>query len=380
MPDVEKNRRKPNHRALIIARWPVGGINTYLRYVYGNSTFDDYQFDILVPDIDDVDVLKRELVSCNIIVSKGGVKEFYINVVKHILFGKYDFVHSHGFTAGLVSAIPSKLVFVKHFITAHEVFTRAQFIGRFGRIKQSLVGWLLSLADVLQPVSEGAKENIVEYLPVLRKRHGCKLEVILNGIDSKRFLVGSTRDLHSELGLSDDVFLIGFMGRFMSAKGFKYLVLALQKILENPALVGRVKLVAIGSGGFIREDTQWVKDIGLADDVFFLPKTTEVAETLRGFDVLVVPSLWEACGLLAMEALVTGIPVIGSNCNGLQEVLEGTPATSVPPKDVHALAEAIHSYIDLDQTSKFVEYAPIAANRFDVGRVALKLRELYERK
>lgn len=371
------NKRKP--RILVVVRWPVGGIKSYLSYVYTSEQFKGYEFDFLMPSMDGVEELQETLALENITfnVISGSVKSFYWAIVKTILKSKYDLVHSHGFTAGVVSVVPTKIASVKHIMTAHEVFTKKQFEGIKGRLKRSLMSILLSKIDLIQNVSEGAKSNICEYFPVLSRNKSKDMAVILNGIDSDKFKSGEIRDLRSELSLSEQ-YIIGFLGRFMSPKGFKYLILAMQQLIRDEGLGGKIKLVAFGSDGFVREDTQWVSDIGLKDHVVFLPETSQVAETLRGLDLLVMPSLWEACGLLAMEALVAGTPVIGSNCDGLDEVLEGTPAYKVKPKDIDGLAKAIKYHYQHNRVDDFKNYAAIAADRFNVTHVVTKLKFLYD--
>jgi len=367
-------------RILIIARWPVGGINTYLRYVYGNHQFSEYQLDILVPDIEDVADMRREIRGDNIkiLAVPGNIKCFYWEIFRLIFQGRYDLVHSHGFTAGLLAALPARFFAKKHIVTAHEVFTEGQFAGFKGSIKRILVARLLAMANVVQAVSEGAKSNILEFLPTLKKSAKCKTIAIMNGIDVRRFQQPGQRNLRAELHLADNTFIVGFMGRFMSPKGFKYLVLATQRLLQESEIRGRLKVVAVGSGGFVREDTQWIKDLGLERDIHLLPQTSEVPSTLRAFDMVAMPSLWEACGLLAMEALVVGVPVVGSDCNGLAEVLADTPAITVKPRDVEGLAEAIRAHMIDNRRAEFEAYAPIAAERFNVSHMIEKLKQLYE--
>ena len=93
-------------------------------------------------------------------------------------------------------------------------------------------------------------------------------------------------------------------------------------------------------------------------------------------DVVVMPSLWEACGLLAMEAMVSGVPLIGTDCVGLREVLKGTPAAVVSTKDSAALASAILNEMDNPSTSRAREFVTEAATRFHVKRRASEIEDL----
>lgn len=366
-------------RILIIARWPVGGINTYLRYVYSHSIFNTYNFVLLVPNINEVEIIRQEMGLENFEINAVSLQKFgfYRQVIYNVLFKKFDIIHSHGFSSGLIAAIPAKLSRKKHIVTAHDVFNVKQFKGIKGWLKQYVFGKILGMADIVQPVSYGAEKNILYYLPNLKNHSTVNIYTIVNGIDISRFQNSEVRNLHKELKLPAETFLVGFMGRFMSQKGFIYLLKAVGKLIEETELKERIRIVAVGSGGFVREEKKFVAEQGMNKIVYFLPSTNEVAKTLRGFDLLVMPSLWEACGLLAMEALVSGVPVIGSGCEGLSEVLEGTPAKKVRPRDVDMLAGEIKEHIHNNRRSEFEAYAPIAAKRYDISRTAREVAEMY---
>ena len=104
-----------------------------------------------------------------------------------------------------------------------------------------------------------------------------------------------------------------------------------------------------------------------------------MASALKGVDLVAMPSRWEACGLLAMESLSAGVPIVGSNCEGLGEVLEGSPAKRVPVGDVRALVDALVEEIThLDRrTEAFRGYQPEAVERFAIERPARALADLY---
>ncbi len=150
---------------------------------------------------------------------------------------------------------------------------------------------------------------------------------IPNGIDLTRYEHRQpTGNLRRELGLTPDVSLFGFLGRFMPQKGFLILIEALAALARRPN-ARRFHLLATGSGDFVREYKAEVARRGeLNGRVTFQEHVPDVAPILRELDLLVIPSLWEACPILPMEALVSGVPVLGSDCIGLREVLRGSAA------------------------------------------------------
>jgi glycosyltransferase involved in cell wall biosynthesis len=145
---------------------------------------------------------------------------------------------------------------------------------------------------------------------------------------------------------------------------------------EHKDLPRRPVLLTFGEDGFIREEREAVRERGLAEFVRFMPFVPNIAPTLKGIDVVVMPSLSEACGLLAMEAMVAGVPLIGTNSIGLREVLKDTPARVVPMRDGVALAEALIHEMKHPTRDTAQVFVAEAANRFDAERRAVELEKL----
>jgi len=99
---------------------------------------------------------------------------------------------------------------------------------------------------------------------------------------------------------------------------------------------------------------------------------------LQQLDLLVMPSLWEASPLQPMEAMAAGVPVLGTDCIGLREVLRDTPARVVPAGDPAALAAGLREALESPRTVEAREYAAEACRRFDNERSARRLVELYD--
>ncbi len=100
---------------------------------------------------------------------------------------------------------------------------------------------------------------------------------------------------------------------------------------------------------------------------------------IKAMDMVVMPSRWEACGLLGMEVLAAGVPLISTDCIGLREVVAGSPARIFSPGgDVGGgLAELITEEIHKPTKEAFIRYQPEAVDRFAITRPADSLRTLY---
>ena len=385
--DRPKDRRGEK-RVLAVVRHPVGGVHTHILYTYPFLARRGYQFTFVVPALETSRPFRREVESwegtevfCAPVSGRRQKKPRFVGVTRRLLRQRrFSLIHSHGLGA-TVQVVFANLGFgVPHIATSHDAFHQEYLPGVLGRAKLACLGTVLARVDKMVTVSHDARRNHLEHLPFQRQRER-RIAVIRNGIDVERFRDGdrhSPGELRQRLALSDRVFLIGFLGRFMPVKGFHVLVGALEHLLRESSQQP-FHLVAVGSDDCLRNYQADVKRRGdFARHITFLPYVPDVNPLLRQLDLLVMPSLQEACGLLAMEAMVAGVPVLGTDCTGLREVLRGSPSVTVPPNDSRALAEAIRDAIDNPWKEEAASYAPTAKQRFDVTHTAKKLLSLFE--
>lgn len=368
------------YRVLVVVRHPVGGIRTFFRYVYKKFDGKKYSFTLIAPDFPETRVLLEDLQNLNLqfVPADRNISNnrLFKLITKTLQHGDFNLVHSHGFTSVACSFFGALITRTPHIFTAHDVFTPSQFSGFVGYLKRIVLGIMLATVDCIHCVTDDAKSNLLSYLRILRLVKN-KVIVIQNGIETDRFLGAEKRNLRQECNLSDDTFLIGFLGRFMSQKGFRYLIDALVDLRKRSDLLKKPMVLCFGEkDGFFREEMEDVEKRGLSESVLFLPFVADVASTLKGLDVVAMPSLWEACGLLAMEAMVAGVPLIGTNCVGLREVLMDTPASVVPVRDSLALSKALISEMQNPSTAKMKDFTTKAVARFEVTERAVEIEKL----
>lgn len=149
------------------------------------------------------------------------------------------------------------------------------------------------------------------------------------GVDTEIFSP-SRRDpvLRKELGLPQDARLLIYAGRFTREKQLHVLVDAIRR-LGSP-----YHLLLVGSGGAAP----------VADRVICLPfqkQTSSLARLVASCDALVHPGDQETFGLVVLEAMASGIPVIGANAGGVGELIDDRTGIRVAPRSGEALAEGI---------------------------------------
>jgi glycosyltransferase involved in cell wall biosynthesis len=375
-------------RVLVVIRHPVGGIRTYLKYTYRYLDHSKYKFTVLTVKDVEGSLIRKDLSGFELEILEVQGRLLFIKLVFRVLFtlngGKFDLIHSQGFTAGLISVFGNLISRTPHILTSHDVFRKNQFLSWSAVIKKWLLSMLLGQADFIQSVSYDAQENLLHFLPALKRKID-NLVVIRNGvlIDQKPMEVyqDTAISFRKKLGIDDELFLFGFMGRFMPQKGFYLLIDAVELLSNKSAFKDRFRIAAVNDGAFIREYRKIIADKELSSYFFFCGFTPNVNQVLLGLDALVIPSLWEACPLLPAEALVIGCPVIASDCIGLREVLKDTPAIVIRQNDPEAIAENIIKFIQQPETVKkrTLEYIPIARKRFSSERTAAQLEALFEK-
>jgi glycosyltransferase involved in cell wall biosynthesis len=260
-------------------------------------------------------------------------------------------------------------------MTCHELFDGAQYVGWLRPLKMFATRRLFYRYRRIHLVTEDARDNFESVFPEI---DGSKLCVIPHGIDTARFQADETLDLRRQFRIDAETPIIGFFGRFMPVKGFRVLVDAVDQMLRNSALPKLPVVVTFGYGGYIREEFARIHQLGLQDYFYQVPHTENMPQAIRGVDIVAMPSLAEAAGLLAMETLVAGTPLVASDCHGLREVVRDTPAATSIAGDSRSLARSLSEMIRNPREEEFHKFRKIAASRFDARRSADAMRGLYE--
>ena len=148
-----------------------------------------------------------------------------------------------------------------------------------------------------------------------------KINVIPNGINLNNF-TGIERDYDFRRQYAmDNEKIILYVGRLVYEKGIQNLIGAMPKILNN---YHDSKLVICGKGGMIDELRQEVHNLGIDNKVYFAGycDSKKVQKMYKCADVAVFPSTYEPFGIVALEAMLAGVPTVVSDVGGLNEIVE----------------------------------------------------------
>lgn len=192
------------------------------------------------------------------------------------------------------------------------------------------------------------------------------IEKVLCFTDLQRFKKVTDRDVFRvkrQLRVKPDEFLCGCVGEIIKRKGQVYLFQSLKRIIAE---IPNFKLVLLGR--FRRDEpyTQKLRSILLKDGILghvkWLGLRENVQDFMTAFDLLAVPSIEEPLGLVAVESLAAGTPVVATRTGGLPEIVkDNQTGLLVPPRNADAFSDAI---IKMAKDKPLREQMGVAGQKF----------------
>ncbi|OTN89484.1 hypothetical protein A5819_001976 [Enterococcus sp. 7E2_DIV0204] len=302
------NKKKEIRIAMIMGKMIGGGIEAVVMNYYRQIDHSKIQFDFII-DSDSTIVPKEEIIQL-------GGRIFEVSPYQSIrsynkdletLFNKEDYqiVHSHLNSLSIFPLRVAKKCGVPIRI-AHNHSTAAP-----GETKKNIMKYILRFFSTIYPTHYAAPTLYAGRWLFGEKVANTRLEIIKNAIDLEKFVynpvVRST--LRHELGFAKDDFVIGNIGRFVWQKNQAFIVELFNEVLKKKE---NAKLILIGEGPLKLELEKKVLAYGIKDKVTFLSNTDNIHNYYQIMDIFLFPSNYEGLGMVAVEAQISGLPVITS--------------------------------------------------------------------
>lgn len=197
---------------------------------------------------------------------------------------------------------------------------------------RSIVKFSIERSDGLTAVSEFLKRETVATFGC----SDCDVRVIPNFVNTEMFNRRAEGRHRNALAQPDEKILI-HISNFRPVKRVEDVVRVAARVMEKvPA-----RLILVGDGPDRPLAEERSRNLGIGDRVVFLGKQESVAELLACADLLLMPSESESFGLTALEAMAVEVPVVGTRCGGLEELIEdGVTGRLLPVGAVDAMADA----------------------------------------
>ncbi|MFB8830940.1 glycosyltransferase [Azotobacter sp. CWF10] len=268
-----------------------------------------------------------------------GLKLAAIRELKRILCGRdFRLCIAHRFKPAYVALLASDLpvIAVHHAFDDYRRLSRRLFAGYFRR-RLSLLG-----------VSDAVRDDIRACLPSWSAE---RIETLYNRIDVAALKAAQLerRAARQALELPEDAWIVGNVGRLHPDKDQATLLRGFAEAL--PQLPAGSLLAILGSGRLEAELKALAGTLGIDRQVRFLGQIPEARRYFRTFDVFALSSDHEPFGMVLLEAMAAGVPLIATDCGGGREVVEGV-GTLFPLGDAAALATGLVRLAGLDEAAR----------------------------
>ena len=308
-----------------------------------------------------------------------------------------DVVHSHTWYANAAGHLASLLHGIPHVVTAHSLEPlrpwKAEQLGGGYRVSSWIESTAFTGAAAIIAVSDGMRRDILRSYPWLDEQ---KVLTVHNGIDLDRWKTVEDAVLVRELGIDPDRPSVVFVGRITRQKGLPYLLRAVamlppdvQLILcagapDTPAILAEVE-AGVRALQAERSGVVWIDR---------LLSQHELSAVLSQATTFVCPSIYEPLGIVNLEAMACGVPVVGTATGGIPEVIvdgvtgrlvpidqldDGTGTPTDPERFVADLASILAEVVSDPAHAKTMGEAGRlrAETHFSWVTIAARTREIY---
>jgi glycosyltransferase involved in cell wall biosynthesis len=295
---------------------------------------------------------------------------------------KLDVIHTHhpillGQTAARKAAeLDLPLVFTFHtqyWEYTHYVPFPQEAVQDF--LKNAVHRWLVEFMQKCQHIiipSESMREILVRDYG-LHDRYS----VIPTGTDLEPFLNADGKALRAEKGWQNETVLIS-VGRLAPEKNWDTLIRAFAKACEKHP---DIRLVLIGDGAARQSLETLSSELGIADRVTFTGAVPfeDIPRYLKAADIFAFASVTETQGLVTIEAMAAGLPVVAVEGPGTSDIIEHGKQGFLVKNDPDALAKGINKLLsDSQRIQRFSKNALKKAKTFDVNELGKQMLSVYE--
>jgi glycosyltransferase involved in cell wall biosynthesis len=261
----------------------------------------------------------------------------FVSLVRLMRRERYDIVETHTSVAGLLGRVAAKLagvpvvVHMVHAYAGHDFVSPGKrwLFTQMERVMDYITDFYIAGSDAI--LGKGIARGVFP----ARKARRIYYSIDLESYD--RAASGSS--VRMELGIPDDVLVVGLVGRLEPQKGIEFFIEAVAQLAVKWP---RVEWLVAGDGPHRDEYLALAEARGVRDRIRFLGWRKDVAAVMSALDILAIPSRWEAFGIVNLEAMRVGIPVVGFATEGIPEVVKhGETGLLVTPMDVPAFIVAL---------------------------------------
>ena len=293
----------------------------------------------------------------------------------------YDLVHSHYWLSAAAAEqfkAGTKVPHVATFHTLGEVKNRARPAEMEPALRLEVERTAVPAADAIVAFTAEEKDNLIS----IYGAHPDRIRVIPCGVDLGLFRPLDREEARSELGLDDHTKVLLFAGRIQPFKGTDILVRATARL----ARTRDVRLLVLGGDASSADEVTRLRrlsaQLGIEERVAFcgIVEQDRMPVFYSAADVCVVPSFHESFGLVAVEALACGTPVVASRVGGLATIVrDGETGCLVDEHSPEAFAQRLDPILSNEGLlHQMGRAAPSSVVQYSWPTVTRKVLEVYQ--
>ena len=301
--------------------------------------------------------LKSRGIKINYLSVKGNVYNPYNIIRLRKYLRGYDIIHTHNTVCQYY--VPIALGSINKTIlitTEHNTHNRRRSIWGF-KILDKL---MYNRYNHIISISQKATDNLSDYIG-----HSYKITTINNGIDLSKF--------SSELSApnKDGEIIVTMVAAFRPQKDHQTLIKAISLLPDN------YKLWLVGDGIMRPKIENIISDLHISDKVKLWGNRDDIPSLMSKSDIIVLSTHWEGLSLASIEAMASGRPFIGSDVDGLHDVIADA-GILVPPGNAEILASEIKSLIENPEKYNLtVRKCQTRAQEYNIDKTVEQYNKLY---
>jgi glycosyltransferase involved in cell wall biosynthesis len=293
----------------------------------------------------------------------------FLNYLIFLYRFKPDIIHAHD---------PTPMVYITKIFYPKCIFIRHVHGSNLGNEKWEKTSVILWNRQFLKYVDHFIANSHHTKKILLIKYHlpEQKVSVVYNGIDLHQFKPNKTEKvMRKELSIEPKSFVVGSVGRLHEQKGFDLFI----EVAHKLACKNRnFTFIIVGDGDQRDNLIDQARVLNLNNHIIFTGFRTDIPEMISVFDIFLLTSKWEPFGIVLLEAMCIGKPIIAFRVDGISEVVNDDTAILIDPWDTDKMAAAILSLTtNRDRQSKLIQNGYKRVRDFDLGKITLQINDLY---
>jgi len=240
------------------------------------------------------------------------------SAIKLVQNNEFDIIHAHDWLVAYATRVLKKSYNIPLITTIHatEYGRNSGIHTDMQRTIHNVEKWLINESDRLIVNSNYMKDELLSIFNI----QSDKISIISNGVDLKKF-----NNVYADVAFRENYAaknekIVFYVGRLVNEKGLHVLLNAIPQILST---FNNVKFVIAGKGPCLNNLIELSQKLNIMNRVYFTGFVSEevLLKLYKCSDIAVFPSTYEPFGIVALEGMVAGIPVVVSDTGGLKEIV-----------------------------------------------------------